>query len=340
MSLWEYANPVKFIRTTDTVLPWVSWLALACLVVGLVWGFFFTPDDFRQGSTVKIIYLHVPSALMAINATRDAVQFSVGEAKKSIAGARRVFDLYKRSDSIRHVAIESGHAYNQPMREAMYGWMSKHLKGVGDGFRMPVYVVAASMLGFGSLAHDSGLSFGVSVVSTATVWGLPGQVAWRRRRDMLLALIEPRGFVCSTPRGAYYVMTDIGGFGFADDVEFSRYLVEEVGVAVVPGSSFYHDPALGPGFAGSPDNGLHLGGVVAVVVHQREAAARGQGHVAIALEAPPHALEIGQRLDDRVVCHPHLGRHGDGGGHGLRRRDRSAPDAPGGIRCSRGLPLG
>ena len=68
---------------------------------------------------------------------------------------------------------------------------------------------------------------------------------YQRRRDMLLALLEPRGFVCFTPRGAYYVMTDIAGFGFADDVEFSRYLVQEVGVAVVPGSSFYHDPALG-----------------------------------------------------------------------------------------------
>ena len=68
---------------------------------------------------------------------------------------------------------------------------------------------------------------------------------YQRRRDMLLALLESRGFVCFTPRGAYYVMTDIGGFGFADDVEFSRYLVQEVGVAVVPGSSFYHDPALG-----------------------------------------------------------------------------------------------
>jgi heme exporter protein C len=41
--------------------------ALGCLAVGLVWGFFFTPDDFRQGSTVKIIYLHVPAAMMAIN---------------------------------------------------------------------------------------------------------------------------------------------------------------------------------------------------------------------------------------------------------------------------------
>src|SRR6056297_3390467 len=68
MSLWEYANPVKFIRTTDKVLPWIWVISGLCLVVGLVWGFFFTPDDFRQGSTVKIIYLHVPSALMAINA--------------------------------------------------------------------------------------------------------------------------------------------------------------------------------------------------------------------------------------------------------------------------------
>jgi aminotransferase len=68
---------------------------------------------------------------------------------------------------------------------------------------------------------------------------------YQRRRDTLLALLEPRGFVCYKPEGAYYVMTDIGGFGFGDDVAFARYLVSEVGVAVVPGSSFYHDPALG-----------------------------------------------------------------------------------------------
>ncbi|WP_299149484.1 heme ABC transporter permease [uncultured Tateyamaria sp.] len=68
MSLWEYANPVKFLRLSERVLPWLWGLSAVCLVVGLVWGFFFTPDDFRQGSTVKIIYLHVPSALMAINA--------------------------------------------------------------------------------------------------------------------------------------------------------------------------------------------------------------------------------------------------------------------------------
>jgi len=66
-SLWEYANPKKFLRLSGAVLPWVSILAAVALLVGLVWGFFFTPDDFRQGSTVKIIYIHVPAAMMAIN---------------------------------------------------------------------------------------------------------------------------------------------------------------------------------------------------------------------------------------------------------------------------------
>jgi heme exporter protein C len=68
MSLWEYANPVKFLRLSERVLSTLWFLAISSTVVGLVWGFFFTPDDIRQGSTVKIIYIHVPAALMAINA--------------------------------------------------------------------------------------------------------------------------------------------------------------------------------------------------------------------------------------------------------------------------------
>jgi len=68
MSIWEYANPKKYIETTTPLVPWALWGAVLLLVAGLVWGFFFTPDDFRQGATVKIFYLHVPSAMMAISA--------------------------------------------------------------------------------------------------------------------------------------------------------------------------------------------------------------------------------------------------------------------------------
>ena len=66
-----------------------------------------------------------------------------------------------------------------------------------------------------------------------------------RRRDVLLGILEPLGFTCYAPRGAYYVMTDIGGFGFDTDIAFARWLVTEVGVAAVPGSSFYRDAARG-----------------------------------------------------------------------------------------------
>jgi aminotransferase len=65
---------------------------------------------------------------------------------------------------------------------------------------------------------------------------------YRARRDRLVPVLNEVGFRCYQPRGAYYVMTDISGFGFEDDMQFSSYLVKEIGVAVVPGSSFYDDP--------------------------------------------------------------------------------------------------
>jgi aminotransferase len=65
------------------------------------------------------------------------------------------------------------------------------------------------------------------------------------RRDRLLGILTGAGFRCFKPRGAYYIMTDISAFGFPDDVAFAKYLVKEIGVAAVPGSSFYRDPAEG-----------------------------------------------------------------------------------------------
>ncbi len=67
MSIWEYANPKKFMQTSGVLLPVFSVLAAGGLITGLAWGFFLTPDDARQGSTVKIIFLHVPAAMMAVN---------------------------------------------------------------------------------------------------------------------------------------------------------------------------------------------------------------------------------------------------------------------------------
>jgi dienelactone hydrolase len=88
----------------------------------------------RTGDLLAVV---APRALMVISATRDALQFSVGEAAKSIAYARERFRLMGHEDRIRHVAIDSGHDYNQAMREAMYGWVEKWLAGRGDGSPIP-----------------------------------------------------------------------------------------------------------------------------------------------------------------------------------------------------------
>jgi aminotransferase len=66
-----------------------------------------------------------------------------------------------------------------------------------------------------------------------------------RRRKRMLELLDKAGFRTYRPSGAYYVMTDITALGWEDDVAFSRHMVEEIRVAVVPGSSFYNDPADG-----------------------------------------------------------------------------------------------
>jgi aminotransferase len=71
------------------------------------------------------------------------------------------------------------------------------------------------------------------------------QSDYTARRDRILQVLKSVGFVCFDPDGAYYVMTDISAFGYKDDLEFSRFLVKDIGVAVVPGSSFYHEPHLG-----------------------------------------------------------------------------------------------
>jgi len=65
---------------------------------------------------------------------------------------------------------------------------------------------------------------------------------YRNRRDHLIPSLIEAGFKCFRPRGAYYVMTDISAFKHADDVSFAKFLVKEIGVAVVPGSSFYRNP--------------------------------------------------------------------------------------------------
>ncbi len=86
---------------------------------------------------------------------------------------------------------------------------------------------------------------GVVALGIADLYYAELAAAYQRRRDVLLDILGRHRFTCYKPFGAYYIMTDISGFGFPDDVEFARYLVKDIGVAAVPGSSFYRNAAAG-----------------------------------------------------------------------------------------------
>ncbi|MCA9091485.1 MAG: acetylxylan esterase, partial [Planctomycetaceae bacterium] len=122
---------LKAVVPVCSVGNYQAYLGAACCMCEV------TPGALSYTEEGAVLGLVAPRALMVINATRDGVQFSVGEAAKSIAFAQEIFDLHGKQDSIRHATFESGHGYNQPMREAMYGWMTLHLKGEGDGSPIP-----------------------------------------------------------------------------------------------------------------------------------------------------------------------------------------------------------
>lgn len=66
-SLWRFANPAEFMRLSGAILPWAAGAALVLLLGGAFWGLFLVPPDYKQGETVRIMYVHVPAAMMAIN---------------------------------------------------------------------------------------------------------------------------------------------------------------------------------------------------------------------------------------------------------------------------------
>jgi heme exporter protein C len=122
MSIWRYANPAEFMALTRHLL-WPLWLSAgAVLAVGIVWSLS-VPDDYQQGSTVKILFIHVPAALLAINTyavmavasaigliRRHHVSFLVAKAAAPIGAAFTA------------VALVTGAVWGQPMWGTWWVW--------------------------------------------------------------------------------------------------------------------------------------------------------------------------------------------------------------------------
>lgn len=108
-----------------------SYLTTACCMCEVV------PTALAVTEEWGVLGLAAPRGLMVMNASKDGFQFSIGEARKSIRRASDVFDVMGQSNNIRHSTFFWHHDYSESMREAMYGWMTYHLKGEGDAAPLP-----------------------------------------------------------------------------------------------------------------------------------------------------------------------------------------------------------
>lgn len=115
---------------TCSVGTYQSYLSAACCLCELV------PGGIKLTEEGDILGLAANRGMMITNATKDAFQFSVGEAQKSFARLEKIASFYPGA-VVRHTIVDSGHDYNQQMREAMYGWMTLNLKKEGDGSPIP-----------------------------------------------------------------------------------------------------------------------------------------------------------------------------------------------------------
>jgi aspartate/methionine/tyrosine aminotransferase len=233
------------------------------------------PDAILSGATPRYVTLHEPgwtfdpAELTAVfnNRTRAIILNTPNnptgkvfshEELETIASLCRKWDVIAISDEIYEHIIYDGRQHvpiatldGMAERTVTINGLSKTYSVTG--WRVGWTISPPSLTGAIRKVHDF-LTVGAAAPlqeAGAVALGMPDdyyrQLAadYQRRRDALLDVLERHHFTVYKPGGAYYIMTDIGAFGFNDDVEFARYLVKDIGVAAVPGSSFYSNPALG-----------------------------------------------------------------------------------------------
>jgi len=186
--------------------------------------------------------------------TRDEMEFIASLCREfdALCFTDEIYEhiLYPREDAdIEHISM----AQIEGMRERTVVVNSMSKTYSVTGWRVGYCISPPEITGAIRKVHDF-LTVGAAAplqAAGAYALSLPAeyydrlQADYRVRRDMLLPVLEDAGFKTFSPDGAYYIMTDVSAFGFANDVEFTRHLIREIGVACVPGSSFYSNPADG-----------------------------------------------------------------------------------------------
>ena len=209
----------------------------------------FDPDELRRAFSprTKAIILNTPNNPTGRVFTRSELEF--------IGGLCQEYDALAITDEIYEHIVYDG-AQHIPMatlpgmreRSVLVNSMSKTYSVTG--WRVGWVLAAPDLTESIRKVHDFLTVGAAAPLQQAGVLALNSPdsyyenlaVKYCARRDKMLGLLERAGFRCFKPYGAYYIMTDIAAFGFADDYAMVRHMIQNAGVAAVPGSSFFADP--------------------------------------------------------------------------------------------------
>ncbi len=117
------ASPKWFYDFSGRLLPWVGMLALGCVVIGLTWGLLFTPPDYLQGNSYRIIFLHVPAASLALTIYSGlAVTAAIGFIWKIKLADMAVSCLAPIGASFCALALITGAIWGKPTWGTWWVW--------------------------------------------------------------------------------------------------------------------------------------------------------------------------------------------------------------------------
>ncbi len=211
--------------------------------------FHFDPDELRRA------FMQGPKAIILCNPANPTGKVFTRAELQLIADLAQEFDTFVVTDEVyEHIVYEPHrHTYiaSLPgMFERTLSCSSLSKTYAITGWRLG-YVIAPAFVTAGARKVHDFLTVGAShplQEAAATALSLPHsyydqlRADYAHRREIFLAYLDEAGLTYTRPQGAYYVLVDISRFGAANDTEFCHWLAKEIGVAAVPGSSFFREP--------------------------------------------------------------------------------------------------
>jgi aspartate/methionine/tyrosine aminotransferase len=212
-------------------------------------GFSFDPDELRQAFRQGV------KALVLCNPSNPSGKVFSREELETVAGLAQEFDAFVVTDEIYEHIIYAPHRHTYiaslpGMFERTLSCSSLSKTYAITGWRLG-YVIAPLQISEGVRKVHDFLTVGAPAPlqeAAVTALNFPDSyyqellAGYTHRREVFLNYLERAGLGYTRPQGAYYVLIDISDFGFPDDTQFCYWLAQEIGVAAVPGSSFFNEP--------------------------------------------------------------------------------------------------